>query len=50
MKRLPVHTLDDMPVSSEKAKEASAASACCAAPAPRRKPIAIAVNGASGCC
>ncbi len=48
------HTLDDIPVFSEAKPEAAAvaseASACCAASAPRGKPIGIAVKGASSCC
>ena len=48
------HTLDDIPVFSEAKPEAAAvaseASTCCAASAPRGKPIGIAVKGASSCC
>lgn len=48
------HTLDDIPVFSEAKPQAAAvaseASACCAASAPRGKPIGIAVKGASSCC
>ena len=47
------HTLGNIPVFSEKATEASDASACCATAAPRGKPIGIAVTAAkpaSSCC
>ena len=48
------HTLDNIPVFSEAKPEAAAitseASACCAATAPRGKPIGIAVKGAASCC
>jgi lactoylglutathione lyase len=46
------HTLADIPVFSETAPATSAqAGACCAtAPAPRGKPVAVAVNSASSCC
>ena len=44
------HTLDNIPVFSEKAPAAADASACCATPAPRGKPIGIAVKPASSCC
>lgn len=45
------HTLDSIPVFSEKAAPATAdASACCATPAPRGKPVGIAVKPASSCC
>jgi hypothetical protein len=48
------HTLDNIPVFSEAKLEAAAApteaSACCATPAPRGKPIDIAVKPASSCC
>lgn len=44
------HTLDNIPVFSEKAPAAAEASACCATPAPRGKPIGIAVKPASSCC
>ena len=47
------HTLDSIPVFSEPAKPAAAeASACCAPPAPRGKPVGIAVKPASpsSCC
>jgi hypothetical protein len=46
------HTLDNIPVFSE-GSAAPEASACCAAPAPRGKPIGIAVKAASSsssCC
>ena len=41
------HTLGNIPVFSEKAEPGSA---CCAAPAPRGKPIGIPVKQASSCC
>ncbi len=48
------YTLDDIPVFSEAKPEAAAvaseASTCCAASAPRGKPIGIAVKGVSSCC
>ena len=48
------HTLDNIPVFSEQATPASEAPACCdppgAAPAPRGKPVGIAVKPASSCC
>ena len=47
------HTLDNIPVFSEAKPDAAAesvASACCATPAPRGKPIGIAVKSASSCC
>ncbi|WP_374564080.1 ArsI/CadI family heavy metal resistance metalloenzyme [Ideonella sp.] len=44
------HTLDNIPVFSEKAPAAAEASACCATPAPRGKPIGIAVKPSSSCC
>jgi catechol 2,3-dioxygenase-like lactoylglutathione lyase family enzyme len=43
------HTLDSIPVFSETAKTASDASACCATPAARGKPIGIPVAPASCC-
>ncbi|HWK83696.1 MAG TPA: ArsI/CadI family heavy metal resistance metalloenzyme [Caldimonas sp.] len=43
------HTLGSIPVFSETAKTASAASACCATPAARGKPIGIPVAPASCC-
>jgi hypothetical protein len=42
------HTLDSIPVFSEEA--ATDASACCASPAPRGKPVGVAVKPASSCC
>ena len=44
------HTLDNIPVFSERAPAAAEASACCATPAPRGKPIGIVVKSASSCC
>ena len=44
------HTLDNIPVFSEKAAAGAEASACCAADAPRGKPVGIAVKPASSCC
>ena len=44
------HTLDSIPVFSEQATTAAQASACCASPAPRGKPVGIAVKPASACC
>jgi catechol 2,3-dioxygenase-like lactoylglutathione lyase family enzyme len=47
------HTLDNIPVFREQATPAAGeASACCAVPAPRGKPVAIAVKAASpsSCC
>ena len=44
------HTLDNIPVFSEKAPVAAQTAACCATPAPRGKPIGIAVKSASSCC
>ena len=43
------HTLDNIPVFSEKVPQPSD-SACCASPAPRGKPVGIAVKPASSCC
>jgi len=43
------HTLDSIPVFSEKARADSSA-ACCADDAPRGKPVGIAVTSASSCC
>lgn len=44
------HTLGDIPVFSEGRQDAAAAAACCP-PAPRGKPVGIAVKSASsGCC
>ncbi len=48
------HTLDSIPVFSEARPAAAAApaeaAACCATPAPRGKPVGIAVKPASSCC
>jgi catechol 2,3-dioxygenase-like lactoylglutathione lyase family enzyme len=44
------HTLDSIPVFSEKVAPAADASACCASPAPRGKAVRIAVKSASSCC
>ena len=44
------HTLDSIPVFSEEAPTATDASACCASPAPRGKPVGVAVKPASSCC
>jgi len=44
------HTLDSIPVFSEKAAASADASACCASPAPRGKTVGIAVKSASSCC
>ena len=48
------HTLDSIPVFSEKAAATSDAGVCCASPAPidkpRGKPVGIAVKSASSCC
>ena len=45
------HTLDNIPVFSEAKPTAAAdASACCATPAPRGRPIGIAVKSATSCC
>jgi hypothetical protein len=48
------HTLDSIPVFSEKAADATPANACCASPAaankPKGKPIAIPVKAGSSCC
>lgn len=48
------HTLDSIQVFSEAKPDSAAASAevsaCCATPAPRGKPIGIAVKPASSCC
>jgi catechol 2,3-dioxygenase-like lactoylglutathione lyase family enzyme len=44
------HTLDSIPVFSEKSGAAGEDSACCAASAPRGKPVGIAVKPASSCC
>jgi catechol 2,3-dioxygenase-like lactoylglutathione lyase family enzyme len=48
------HTLDSIPVFSEKATGATSANACCASPAaidmPKGKPVAIPVRASSSCC
>ena len=44
------HTLDSIPVFSEKTATAAEASACCASPAPRGKPVGVAVKPVSSCC
>jgi catechol 2,3-dioxygenase-like lactoylglutathione lyase family enzyme len=44
------HTLENIPVFSESAPRAAEASACCATPATRGKPIGIPVNPAKSCC
>ena len=48
------HTLDNIPVfgaaPADAAKGSADASACCAATAPRGKPVGIAVKSASSCC
>jgi catechol 2,3-dioxygenase-like lactoylglutathione lyase family enzyme len=44
------HTLANIPVFSEAAPGAGAPAACCASPAPRGKPVGVAVKAASGCC
>lgn len=45
------HTLDDIPVFSESPRNnVREASACCAAPAPSGRPIAVNVKPASKCC
>jgi lactoylglutathione lyase len=44
------HTLGDIPVFSQAKASPEAASACCASPAPRGKPVGIAVKAASSCC
>jgi hypothetical protein len=44
------HTLDSIPVFSEKVEAPANASACCATPAARGKPVGIAVKAASSCC
>ena len=45
------HTLSDIPAFSEKKIEVQAkSSACCAASAPRGKPVAISVSAGSSCC
>jgi len=44
------HTLGNIPVFSEKSTATNEDSACCATPAPRGKPVGIAVKPASSCC
>jgi catechol 2,3-dioxygenase-like lactoylglutathione lyase family enzyme len=45
------HTLADIPVFSESKKtEAAEASPCCAAAAPRGKPVGVAVKPSASCC
>jgi hypothetical protein len=44
------HTLADIPVFNEKQAASPDASACCATPAPRGKPIGIPVTSKSACC
>jgi catechol 2,3-dioxygenase-like lactoylglutathione lyase family enzyme len=44
------HTLENIPVFSESAPRAAEASACCATPATRGKPIGVPVKAASSCC
>ena len=44
------HTLGNIPVFSEKSKQANEDSACCAASAPRGKPVGVAVKSESSCC
>ena len=44
------HTLDNIPVFSEKVADAADANACCASPAPRGKPVGVAVKAASSSC
>ena len=44
------HTLDNIPVFSEKAPAVTDDASCCATPAPRGKPTAIPVKSASSCC
>ena len=48
------HTLDSIPVFSEKAADTVSAKACCASPAaadkPKGKPVAIPVKAGSSCC
>jgi lactoylglutathione lyase len=43
------HTLDSIPTFSASAKTVAEASACCATPAPRGKPVPVAVKQASCC-
>ena len=44
------HTLDDIPVFSQKTASASEAAACCATPIARGEPVAIPVKQGSSCC
>ena len=44
------HTLGNIPVFSEKSKQANEDSACCAASAPRGKPVGVADKSESSCC
>jgi len=44
------HTLGSIPVFSEKAAAGAEASACCATPSARGKPVGVAVKPASSCC
>ena len=44
------HTLDSIPVFSEKAKAESGEAACCATPAQRGKPVPIPVKHSALCC
>lgn len=44
------HTLDSIPVFSEKANDAADASACCATPAASGKPDLVPLKQASSCC
>jgi len=44
------HTLGDIPVFSESDLATAEPSACCAASAPRGKPVAVPVKAASSCC
>ena len=44
------HTLANIPVFSEQAPAAAEGSACCATPAPRGRPVGVAVKAASSCC
>ena len=44
------HTLANIPVFSESNRATAEPSACCAASAPRGKPVAVAVGAGSSCC
>ncbi len=44
------HTLDSIPVFSERVKEGGSTAACCADDAPRGQPVRIAVKSTSSCC